>query len=209
MKIGIIGAGNVGGTLGKGWAARGHEISFGLRDSGSAKSKAAAQAAGANARAASVGEAVRFGEMVALTTPWAAAKDAVSAVKDWAGKVLIDCTNPIGLGFKLDVGFTTSAAEQIAEWAKGARVVKAFNMTGAENMASPQFASGRAAMLVAGDDAAAKKLVLQLATGLGFDAVDAGPLTVARYLEPLAMLWIGLAYQQGLGRNFAFGLLRR
>jgi predicted dinucleotide-binding enzyme len=109
----------------------------------------------------------------------------------------------------LALGHTTSAAEAIAQWAQGARVVKAFNSTGANNMLDPNYGGQAASMLICGDDAAAKKVVLDLASELGFDAIDAGALSTARDLEPLAMLWIRLAYVQGLGRNIAFKLLRR
>jgi predicted dinucleotide-binding enzyme len=94
------------------------------------------------------------------------------------------------------------------KWAKGAKVYKAFNQTGFDIMASPAFDGRRAVMFVCGDDAAHKPTVLGLASEIGFDAVDAGRLVVARLLEPYAMLWIHLAYAQGLGREFGFGLLR-
>jgi predicted dinucleotide-binding enzyme len=88
-------------------------------------------------------------------------------------------------------------------------VVKAFNTTGADNMASPVYPAGKIFMPVCGDDADAKARVIALAASIGFDAVDFGPLDGARYLEPLAMVWIKLAMVQKLGRDFAFGLLRR
>ena len=123
---------------------------------------------------------------------------------------MIDCTNPLKPDLSgLAIGHTTSAAEQVAVWAPGARVVKAFNTTGAENMSNPQFGSERASMLICGDDPDAKAAVVGLAADAGFDVVDAGRLASARLLEPLAMLWIHLAYAQGLGTGFAFKLLRR
>jgi predicted dinucleotide-binding enzyme len=88
-------------------------------------------------------------------------------------------------------------------------VFKTLNHTGANNMANPAYPGGRLVMFVCGDDARAKPTVLTLVAELGFDAVDAGPLKVARLLEPLAMLWIHLASNQGLGREIAFALLRR
>ena len=108
----------------------------------------------------------------------------------------------------LEVGFTTSGAERVAEWAKGAKVFKAFNTTGSNNMADPVINGIRTVMFVCGDDEAAKSLVMQLAADIGFDVVDAGKLEQARLLEPWAMLWISLAYG-GVGRDFGFALLRR
>jgi predicted dinucleotide-binding enzyme len=87
-------------------------------------------------------------------------------------------------------------------------VVKAFNTTGSGNMANADYGPTRPAMLLCGDDQAAKQTVAQLAEALGFEAIDAGPLTSARLLEPLAMLWVGLN-RRGLGPNIAFALLRR
>ena len=105
-------------------------------------------------------------------------------------------------------GYTTSGAEQVAEWAAGAKVFKAFNQTGFNVMANPVFEGGRAVMFICGDDDAHKPTVLSLAADIGFEAVDAGGLMIARLLEPYAMLWIHLAHAQGLGRGFAFGLLK-
>ena len=133
----------------------------------------------------------------------------LESVGDWTGRVLIDCTNPITPDMRLAVGTTTSAAEQIAGWAQGAYVVKAFNTTGWNNMVDPIYHGERITMFICGDNAESKGIVVGLAEDLGFEVVDAGDLTVARYLEPLAMLWIDLAIGQKLGRDVAFKLVRR
>ena len=210
MKIGIIGAGNIGGTLGRAWAAKGHEVVFGVRDPRGPKVQELVKATGGKARAASPAEAAAHGEVVLLATPWAAAQAALRGAGDLTGKILIDATNPLRPDLSgLTLGHTTSAAEEVARWAPGATVVKAFNTIGAQHMANPRFGTQSASMLICGDDAAAKKAVLALAEVLGFDPVDAGPLTQARLLEPLAMLWISLAYAYGHGADIAFKLLRR
>jgi 8-hydroxy-5-deazaflavin:NADPH oxidoreductase len=210
MKIGIIGSGNVGGALGKGWAKKGHSVVFGVRDPSDPKLQSLLKQAGPNARAASVPEAAAFGDVVVFATPWNAAQDAIRSVGDLKGKVVFDCINPLKADLSgLDVGPDTSAAEQVAKWASGAKVVKVFNTTGSNNMENSRYAEGAPAMFYCGDDAGAKKLAAQLASDLGFEPVDAGALTSARLLEPLAMLWIHLAYAQGMGREFAFGILRR
>jgi 8-hydroxy-5-deazaflavin:NADPH oxidoreductase len=210
MKIAILGAGNVGGALGKIWAAKGHSIFFGVPDPNSEKMHALVSSMGANARAGSVAEAAASAEAVVLATPWPVAEDAIRAAGNLSGKIVIDCTNPLEPDLSgLVVGHTTSAGEEVAKWAKGARVVKAFNTTGAGNMANTHYDSARPTMCICGDDAAAKASVAKLAEDLGFEAVDAGPLKNARLLEPFAMLWIYLAVKQGLGPNIAFKLLRR
>jgi len=210
VKIGIIGAGNVGGTLGRAWAAKGHAVVFGARDPRGPKVQELVKATAGTARAATPAEAAAHGEVVLLATPWAAAQAALRGAGDLTGKILIDATNPLRPDLSgLTLGHTTSAAEEVARWAPGAKVVKAFNTIGAQHMANPRFGTQSASMLICGDDAAAKKAVLALAEVLGFDPVDAGPLAQARLLEPLAMLWISLAYAYGHGPDIAFKLLRR
>jgi 8-hydroxy-5-deazaflavin:NADPH oxidoreductase len=210
MKIGVIGAGNVGGALGKGWAKKGHEVMFGVRDTSDPDVAALVKQAGGSAGARSVAAAANFGEVVVFATPWPATKDAVQNAGNLSGKVVFDCTNPLKTDMSgLEIGLTTSAAEQVASWAKGARVVKIFNTTGSNNMENPRYPQGPVTMFYCGDDADAKKAAGQLATDLGFEAIDAGGLAIARLLEPYAMLWIHLAYGQNMGREFAFKVIRR
>jgi NADPH-dependent F420 reductase len=210
MKIAILGAGNVGGTLGRGWAKKGHDIFFGVRHPQDDKTRQLVQSLGGKARAGTVAEAAAFGEVVVLATPWQAAEAALREAGDLSGKVVIDCTNPLTPDFSgLEVGFSTSGAEQVARWATGAKVFKAFNTTGFNIMADPVINGIRTVMFVCGDDESAKPIVLQLAGDLGFEAVDAGKLVQARLLEPWAMLWISLALRGSVGREFGFALLRR
>jgi predicted dinucleotide-binding enzyme len=210
MKIAIIGAGNVGGTLGKGWAARNHEIVFGARNPADTKLKELLTATRGRAKATTVKEACAAAEVVALTVPWEAAEDALKSAGDLRGKILLDCTNPLESDLSgLTHGYTTSGGEQVSSWAPGARVVKIFNTTGFANMAKPVYAEGASMMLYCGDDAEAKKTASKLAADLGFEPYDVGPLKEARLLEPLALTWIHLALFQKMGTGFAFRLIRR
>src|SRR5262245_44844821 len=210
MKIAIIGAGNVGGTLGQAWARKGHDLFFGVRHPQDDKTRRLVQSIGGNAQAGTVAEAAAFGEVVVLTTPWQATEAAIKQAGDLTGKVVIDCTNPLKPDNSgLDVGFSTSGAELVAGWARGAKVFKAFNTTGSNNMADPVINGVRTVMFVCGDDEAVKPTILKLASDVGFDAVDAGKLVNARLLEPWGMLWIHLAVNGTLGRDFGFALLRR
>jgi 8-hydroxy-5-deazaflavin:NADPH oxidoreductase len=210
MKIAIIGAGNVGGTLGAGWANRGHEVLFGVRDAADSKLKDLLARAGGKARVATVNEAAATADVVTLTVPWPAAQDALRSAGDLRGKILLDCTNPLKPDLSgLSVGYTSSGGEQVAAWAPGARLVKIFNTTGFPNMANPEYREGRAMMLYCGDDAQAKTVAAQLATELGFEPYDVGPLTEARLLEPFALVWIHLAVRQKMGTGFAFRLMHR
>ena len=101
MKIGIIGAGNVGGTLGKAWAGVGHHVKFGVRNPANEKVLSVLKGCGPNASAGPVKEAAAFGAVVVLTTPWDGAKSAIESAGDLTDKVLIDCTNPLPLGANL------------------------------------------------------------------------------------------------------------
>lgn len=209
MRIAVIGAGSVGGTLGRRWAEAGHDVVFGVPDPASPKA-AAAVAAARRSRAASVAEAAAGAEVVVLATPWEAAEAAIRTAGNLAGKVLVDATNPLAArAAGLATGPGTSGAEAVAGWAAGARVVKAFNTIGFEIMADPSFPGGVATLLLCGDDAGAKATVSRLAEELGFEPVDLGPLAEARLVEPFALVWIRLAMFRGLGRGIAFRLMKR
>ncbi len=203
MKISILGAGRVGGTLGAGWHAAGHAVTYGVRDPNDPNH------ATLSGQAASVADAVANADLVVLATPWAAAASVLEAAGDFGQRPLIDATNPIGPGMALTHGHDDSGAEQVARWATNARVVKGFNTTGFENMGDPTFPAGASVMFVCGDDAEATQMAYDLATDLGFDAVNLGPLRHARELEPMALIWIRMAMQLGHGRAWAFGRLRR
>lgn len=209
MKIAVLGAGNVGGALGKLWAGHGHEVRFGVPDPGSEKIKALLASTGAKAQAGSNSEAAGASEVVVLSVPWPAAEQAIHDCGDLKSKVVIDCTNPLRSDLKgLAVGTTTSAAEQVAAWS-AAKVVKAFNTIGAGDYGNAEFSGTRADGFYCGDDDAAKGKVKPLIADIGLNPVDVGPLRNARLLEPLAMLWIDLAVNQKWGSNHAFKLLRR
>jgi 8-hydroxy-5-deazaflavin:NADPH oxidoreductase len=209
MKIAVIGTGSVGGTLGRRWAELGHSVCFGVRDVGDADAKALVGKIKGDVRLASVRDAAKDAEVVVLATPYAANTAAIAAAGDLSGKILIDVTNPISPNFSLATGFTTSGAEEVAKLAPRAKVFKAMNQVGFEVMANPSFGGGKPVIFVAGNDPAGKKVVLELVSSLGFEAIDAGELAIARLLEPYAMLWIHLMARRNQGRNFAFSLLRR
>jgi len=210
MKIAVVGTGNVGSTLGRRWAGNGHQVVFCSRTPDSDRVKALVDAAGPNASAAGLSEGVRASDVVVLATPWPATLATVEGVGSLQGNILIDCTNPLRpdlSGLSIDAG--TSGAEQVAQRAKGARVVKAFNSISSRTMASPLFGSEKADLFLCGDDADAKATVAQLAQELGFEVVDTGPLSSARYLEYLALLWVHMAFKENWGPNFTFKVLKR
>lgn len=208
MSISIIGAGNVGMALGRALTRCGESVVFGVP--APAKYAGAVATLGGRAQVTTTVEAIAAADVVILAVPYDALPAVAHGLPDWQGKILVDATNPLAPGLAgLSVGTFTSGAEALAMQAKGARVVKAFNTTGAENLADAGYPGGRPFMPVCGDDAEARERVMGLATLIGFDAVDLGPLSAARYLEPFAMTWIHLAIKQRHGRKFAFAVLRR
>src|ERR1700687_3431637 len=152
MKIGIIGSGHVGGTLGTRWAKTGHQVTFGSRDPGAPDMKQLLAHAGSNAHAATLQDAAKSGDVLLLSTPWPATKEVVQALGDLTGKVLIDATNPLLPDLSaLALGTPTSAAEQVASWARGAKVVKAFNTVGSNIMENPAFGADKPVLFFCGD----------------------------------------------------------
>lgn len=207
MRIAVIGAGSVGTALGQAWLKHGEDVTWGLRNPSDPK-----YAALPKGRIRPPTEAARDAEVVVVATPWPATEAVVKGLGALANKIVIDCTNPLGMGtdgLRLVLGFTTSAGEQVAAWAPGAFVFKTLNTTGANNMARAAEFTTQPMMPVAGDDAQKKRIVMELVERLGFMPVDAGPLKNARLLEPLAMVWIDQAMQRGRGRDFAFAVVDR
>ncbi|WP_266159464.1 NADPH-dependent F420 reductase [Dyella silvatica] len=206
MKIGIIGSGNMGGCLGKLWSRAGHHVMFSFTLDPKALDEAAASAGG---RVGTVIDAAQFGDVVLVAVPWTAIdialKDAAPAL---AGKVVISCNNPLKADLSgLLLGTETSGAEEVARRLSTAKVVEAlFPFAQQLQSGTWQATKQRPTQFYCGDDADAKRVVATLIDELGFDPVDAGPLTSARFLEPLGMLMVQLAYRQGMGVNIGMQL---
>lgn len=206
MRIAVLGAGNVGGTLGRAWLGAGHQVVFGVRDAHSQKE--ATLAAETGAVVTGFAEAVEGADVVVLAVPFRAVDGVLQKTGPLHGKVVVDTTNHLDWTYGLRVATERSAAEEIQDMIPTARIVKAFNTIGYEHMADPVFAGVPADMFVCGNDEAARSRVMSLAGDLGFEPVDAGGLSHARALEHLAVLWIFLATSGGQGRDIAFKLLR-
>jgi 8-hydroxy-5-deazaflavin:NADPH oxidoreductase len=205
MQIAIIGTGNVGAAIARGLKGKGHQVTLGARNPGAAEIQAFAQEA--EATASPPAQAAAGAEIVILALPWNAAETAVKALGDLTGKIVIDCMNPLGMvdgALGLTIGHTTSGGEIVAGWLPGAKVVKTLNQVGADIMARNDHLASRPVQFVAGNDQAAKAIVMTLLADLGFDPLDAGDLAKARILEPFAMVWINQALFRGKGRDWAF-----
>ena len=208
MNIGIIGTGRLGSALGKIWAEKNHIIMFGSHDP--EKARKLASLIGKNANGGTYREAAEFSDVVVLAIPWSGAKESIQKAGELKGKIIIDSTTTAAphLGGPI-IQVSPSAAEKIAKWADGAKVIKAVHTVGVESLNKLQFGTQQASLFICGDDLEAKSKTKKLGIDLGFDVIDAGPLINARLIEPLAMLWIELAYKQGMGTDIAFKLLTR
>lgn len=209
MKIGIIGSGRMGGALGQIWAKAGHDIFFG--DIDAAKAQAVASQSGNKARAGTPAEAAAFSKVLLFAPPWPVYAKALEMCGDLSEKVLIDVTNPLLPDFSdLEIGHTTSAAEEIARHAPGAYVVKAFNVLPSP-LLEPEnrpFGSDTPTVFYCGNDTAAKAPVVQLIKDAGFDPMDCGDLKAARYIESMAMLLMHLVFAVKVPPQIAFKFLR-
>jgi 8-hydroxy-5-deazaflavin:NADPH oxidoreductase len=196
MRIAILGAGNVGGGLGRALSAVGHDVVFGVRDPESTKTLAALAEIPA-ASAAAPAEAIAGADVIIVAVRPAALHATVEALPGLAGRIVIDAMN------RFDGDATRSTTEDLAASLPGAKVVKAFNTTGFENYATAAGRTVRAAMFVAGDDPDAKRVAMGLASELGFRPEDAGGLANAKALEEMVRVWLALAAAHGRSVAFA------
>lgn len=205
MKIAIIGTGNVGGALATKWALAGHTILLGVKDSSAFKG--ASLLTNPNTSVHPIKEAVQEAAVILVATPATAAVEVAQSLGDTSGKLIIDAMNIVmGRG---PAGFASTADAILANTASR-EVIKCFNTTGFNNMENPVYGTEKLDLFMAGDSAAAKQTVRQLALDAGFaECYDAGGSDLFQLMEQFAFFWINLAMRQGLGRDIGFKLLRR
>jgi predicted dinucleotide-binding enzyme len=207
MTVAILGAGSVGRALGERLRLGGVGVRFGVREPTAAKLTGPVAGIPTLHPVAAAADA----ELILLAVPAGAAEYTVRSAGNLAGKILLDCTNPI----RWDAGpvwappAEGSVAQALAAAFPGVSIIKGFNHFGTEIQRNPELATGPADAFFAGDDHDAKASVLELAARMGFRAHDAGPLRNAALLENLAVLWIQLASAGGVGRNFGFRIERQ
>lgn len=184
MRIGIIGSGRIGGTVGRLWAQAGHDVVFSSRHPEELADLVAQ--VGHGARAGTIREATEFGDVVLLSVPWSGVADALAAAGPLGGKILIDTTNQFASGGLERLPNGMSAAEYNSQRAAGARLVKAYNTLTAGFQAESAGRTGadRVAMPYAGEDAEAKQVVAQLIEDSGFAPFDVGGWNTVRFMEP-------------------------
>ena len=211
MQVGVLGSGNVGRSLATGFLSLGHQVKIGSRNPVKVSDWVAEN--GPNASAGTFVEAAAFGELIVFAVLGSAAEEVIRMADpaNFAGKTVIDTTNalaPSAGGMPtLFVGHTDSLGERIQRALPQGRVVKAFNIVGYALMVHPQLPCGPPDMFICGYDADAKQGVTEILQAFGWSVIDIGPMEGARYLEPLAMVWILSAYPTQ-SWNQAFKLLR-
>jgi predicted dinucleotide-binding enzyme len=211
MRIGILGSGLMGGKLGTLFARAGHEVVFSYSRSRK-KLEKLARDSGRNAQAGTPGEAARDADALLLAVHWSRMDDVLRQAGNLSSKVLVSCSLPMNEDdTELVVGRTSSGAEQLARKVPRARVVSAFGTVPSEvlfGVFEARSRMPRPSLVYCGDDTDAKEIVAALIRGVGFDPVNAGPLRVARYTEPFALLIARLAYEVDGGPELAYRLER-
>jgi 8-hydroxy-5-deazaflavin:NADPH oxidoreductase len=200
MRIGILGSGQVGRALARGYARHGHEVRIGTR-----------QPDVEGLPTGTPAEVADAAELVVLAVLGSAAESlAGSLAGELDGKVLVDTTNPLDTSTgspQLFVGHSDSLGERVQRAVPGARVVKAYNTVGNALMVDPQLPGGPPSMFVAGDEQSAKDTVAGLLRDTGWDVVDLGGIAASRWLEPMCLAWVAYGARTGTWGH-AFRLLR-
>lgn len=212
MKVAVLGTGDVGKALARGFLALGHEVMMGSREANNEKLLAWVKEAGTRASGGSFADAAKFGELIILATLGQANEAALTAAgaENLRGKILVDTTNPLDFSSgapKLAGTLGDSAGERVQRLMPEAKVVKAFNTVGNSHMFKPTFAA-MPTMFICGDDAAAKTRMTDLLRDFGWETADIGGIANAHYLEAMCLVWVAYAIKNG-GGNHAFKLLKK
>jgi len=201
MKIGVIGAGNIGGTIGKKWAAAGHEVVFGVRDVNAPKVKGLLDSVTGQATAVSVNETIDGCDILLFSVPSSAMENTVTSYgPSMAGKIIIDATNKIGQP-------VMNSLDSLRKHAAGAKLYRAFNNLGWENFENPQFGDETADLFYCGDSGEAQQVVDGLIAAVGVRPVYVGGVDRAPVIDALTSLWFALAVYGGRDRHLAFKML--
>ena len=208
MRIGILGSGLMGGKLGTIFARAGHEVVFSYSHSHRKLKRLARQARG-DAWAGSPREAVLDADAVLLAVHWSRVDDVLRQAGDLSGKIIVCCSLPMSADdTRLVVAHTSSGAEALAKKVRKAHVVSAFSTVPSEALFDVYRRKSRTRrrpnLLYCGDDRTAKRVAARLIRDAGFTPVDAGPLHIARYVEPFSLAVAQLAYEGESGPELTY-----
>jgi hypothetical protein len=214
MRIGILGSGLMGGKLGTLFVRAGHDVVFSYARSERKLEKLAREApldslrSQGEARAGTPGEAARDADALLLAVHWSRVDEVLKQAGDVSGKVIVSCSLPMNADDTgLVVAHTSSGAEELAHKVRPAQVVSAFGTVPSEvlfDVFERRRKASRPSLVYCGDDQGAKDVAATLIRDVGFDPVDAGPLRIARYMEPFALLVGQLAYEGEEGPELAY-----
>ncbi|CAM1343448.1 NADPH-dependent F420 reductase [Tenacibaculum amylolyticum] len=209
MKLAFIGIGNVGFAIANNLQRKGHKIIIAHND---LKNETVQKALQKNTAftVQKMQEAIHNATVIFLATPFSVSKEILETLH-FKGKILVDCTNPVGKGISHGLNSKISGAEKIQEWASDAKVVKAFTIYGFENLINSNFPNYNInpVMMIAGNDLISKKQVSKLCEDLGFQALDTGTLDLALHLEHLTLLWVKMVRRDGHHPNFTWAYLEK
>lgn len=204
MKIGIVGSGDVAQALGRGLAARGHDVMLGSRDPKSEKLQKWKEGSKGKVSTGTMEETARHGPVVFLSVHGDAAEEAIdrAGIQNFEGKLVVDTMNPLdlskGMPPGLLYGVTDSLGERVQRKLPRSRVVKAFNTISSAFMADPRIPGGTPELMICGNDAKAKEEVTALAKELGWPGtLDVGGIEVSRWIEALVPLWVRVGMKLG------------
>jgi hypothetical protein len=209
MTLAFIGIGNVGFALANNLQKKGYKIIVANNDEHS-ETVQKALAENPNFSVKKIQEAANEAEVVFLATPFKANEEILKTIT-FNGKVLIDCTNPVGPGISHGLKSDISGSEKVQEWAPDAKVVKAFTIYGFENFRDSSYPNYnvKPVMMIAGNDSKAKSIVNQINTDMGFETCDTGKLDQALHLEHMTLLWVKMARRDGHHPNFVWAMLEK
>ena len=207
MRIGILGSGLMGAKLGTIFARAGHEVVFSYSHN-KAKLEKLARDAGGQARAGTPAEAARDADALLLAVHWSRVDDVLKKAGDLSGKVIVSCSLPMNADDTgLVIAHTSSGSEELAKKIPKAKVVSAFNTLPSEvffSVFENVDKGARPSAVYCGDDKKAKAVAAELISDVGFEPMDVGPLRIARYTEPFALLMAQLAYEGPRGPAVAY-----
>lgn len=209
MKLAFIGIGNVGLALAENLHKSGNTIVIAHNNSNSESVKKALTR-NSGFTISPIQDAVNACDAVILSVPFNTNQQVLAGIQ-FNGKLLIDCTNPVGMGISHGFKSEISGSEKVQQWAPDAKVVKSFSIYGAENFANSAYPaySVKPVMLICGNDAGAKKTVTEINRQIGFETVDTGSLDQALHLEHLTLLWVKMVRRDGHHPNFVWSYLER
>lgn len=209
MKLAFIGIGNVGFAIANSLQKKGHDIIVATNDSTSETVKKALEQ-NINFSAKNIQGAIDEAEVVFLATPFQVNEEILKSLS-FNGKVLVDCTNPVGMGISHGLKSEISGSEKVQEWAPDAKVVKAYTIYGFENFINSDYPNYnvKPVMMIAGNDTVAKNIVSKINIDMGYETLDTGKLDQALHLEHMTLLWVKMVRRDGHHPNFVWAKLEK